>query len=126
MIKTEAILANKRASSGLKPVANKVIKLASGRVSRSIGKEKQRLSARLDRELTNKYEQAGELRPAVESFWLTYDGDEDKDTFMAIGQIALSPMVWRLEELPQKKQPAHKNKNDRHSLRPSPKPPKKP
>jgi len=83
MTKTEAILANKRASSRLKPVADTVLKLANGQASRPIAKEKQLLAARLDRELTDKDEQAGELRHAVDAFWCAYDREEDKDTLMA-------------------------------------------
>ena len=83
MTKTEAILANKRASSRLKPVADTVVKLATGRVSRPIEKEKQLLAARLDRELTDNDEQAKELRQAVDGFWCAYDREEDKDTLVA-------------------------------------------
>lgn len=83
MNKTEAILANKRASSRLKPVADTVLKLANGRASRPATKEKQLLAARLERELTNKDEQAGELRQAVEAFWCAYERDTDREVLRA-------------------------------------------
>jgi len=82
MTKTEAILANKRASSRLKPVADTVLKLANGKASRPIAKEKQLLAARLDRELTNKDEQAKELRQAVDVFWRAYDRDAGREVLM--------------------------------------------
>jgi hypothetical protein len=83
MTKTEAILANKRASSRLKPVADTVLKFANGQVSRPIAKEKQRMEARLDRELTDKDEQAKELRQAVEAFWWAYERDAEREVLMA-------------------------------------------
>ena len=83
MTKTEAILANKRASSRLKPVADTVLKLANGRASRPAAKEKQLLAARLDRELTDKDEQAKELRQAVDAFWRAYERDAGREVLMA-------------------------------------------
>lgn len=102
MTKTEAILANKRASSRLKPVADTVLKLANGQASRPIAKEKQLLAARLDRELTDKDEQAGELRQAVEAFWRAYDRDASREVLMAcaaeVARLtqAIKSARWRL------------------------------